>query len=80
MYSHFRDTTLVQVNPGFFEKIIHGKRRVEHSRFFSDVNGKNVVDFVRRIIVPDAVIEDAKNIVTACGRNFDVVPLSRSRL
>src|SRR5207249_1603232 len=69
---------LRQVNPDFFGAMIHGKPRVDHCCFFT-VDGKNVVDLVRRIIVPDAVVDDAKKIVTARGRNFDVFPVSRSK-
>lgn len=63
---------LLQLNRDFFGAILRDKPRVDYCCFFT-VDGKNVVDFARRIIVPDAVADDAKRIVAARGRNFEVV-------
>lgn len=65
-------TKLLKINPGFFGAVIQGKPRVEHCQFFT-VDGKNIVDSVRRIVVPDAVVEEAKKMVAGRGRNFLVV-------
>jgi hypothetical protein len=71
-------TRLIEINPGFFGEIILGKPRVEHCCFFT-VDGKNVVDFVRRIIVPDEALDCAKRIATRRGRSFEVISLSAQR-
>ena len=66
-------TKLLQINPDFFAKVIQGKPRVEQCSFFT-VDGKNLVDFVRRIIVPDAVLDDARQIVATRARAIEVTP------
>lgn len=64
---------LLQINPAFFEAVIGGKPRVDHCCRFHDVGGKNVIDSIRRIIVPEEVIDAAREIAATRGRNIEIV-------
>ena len=72
-------SSLLQINPAFFGADIQGNPRVDYCSCFSDVGGKNVVDSMRRIIVPDDVLDDARKIIATRGRSIEVVPVTAAK-
>ncbi|MBL9187468.1 MAG: hypothetical protein JNK23_08335 [Opitutaceae bacterium] len=67
---------LIASNREFFEKPMGGKRQIDFCSYFHDVGGKNIIDFARRVIAPEPVLEKAREIVHTRKATLDVVSAS----
>lgn len=56
---------LRELDPDFFNKVVGGKAQVEQCAFLRDIADHNVVERVRRIIVPFEAIAGAKKLAVA---------------
>lgn len=68
---------LLKLNPKFFNTKLKGKPRVDLCSCFYDVGEKNIVESIRRIIVPDDVLNEVKKLVAKRGRIIKVIPASQ---
>lgn len=68
---------LLKLNPKFFNAKLNGKPRVDLCSCFYDVGEKNIIESIRRIIVPDDALKEARRLVATHGRKIKVIPASR---
>jgi hypothetical protein len=55
------------LNPGFFDEQLGDKTQLEHCAFLRNVAGQDVISRVRRIVVPQEVLADARAIAVRHG-------------
>jgi hypothetical protein len=70
---------LLALNPGYFSKVLQpeNKQRIDLCQCFQGFAGESLLNRVKRLIVPDGVLADAQQRVTASPYKFSVVPMSQ---
>jgi len=62
---------LLQIDPGFFGQVLTfftgDYRRVDQCRLYSVLEGKRLIDFARRVVVPQAGLSDARRVLDGCS-------------
>ncbi len=70
---------MLELNPAFFGREMQpgGPIAVNVCSTFKNVGDKNIIDAIRRIIVPDGVVGKAEQILKGAGYDTEVVPASK---
>lgn len=70
---------LLALNPGYFSRVLRpgNKPRIDLCQCFRGFAGESLLNRVKRLIVPDAVLAEAQQKVATTPYKFPVVPLSQ---